>query len=333
MTKKFLIIDTSHLLHRTRHTTRGDIWTQVGLSLHIIFNSIRKCWREFDADHVVFCLEGKSWRSSIYEPYKQNRKARRLLKSTQEIEEDEIFFAGVNEFIQFIQKRTNCTVLQNPICEADDLIARWVQYHPNDDHIIVSGDTDFIQLVDKNVCIYDGIRDVTIKHDGVYNNYGNKVEFNVKSDGKLKILKEDKTFQAKDNWVEWALFLKLIRGDSGDNIFSSYPKVRTVELEKAFLDKEVKGYDWNNLMLTRWTDHNNKDHRVRDCYERNIVLIDLTKQPDPIKDTMDDTIKEAIAIEKKGQIGLHLLKFAGKYELNKIAEYPQNYTDFLSSSY
>ena len=91
MTKKFLIIDTSHLLHRTRHTTRGDIWTQVGLSLHIIFNSIRKCWREFDADHVVFCLEGKSWRSSIYEPYKQNRKARRLLKSTQEIEDDEIF--------------------------------------------------------------------------------------------------------------------------------------------------------------------------------------------------------------------------------------------------
>ena len=28
----------------------------------------------FNGDHVVFCLEGRSWRKDVYEPYKKNRK-------------------------------------------------------------------------------------------------------------------------------------------------------------------------------------------------------------------------------------------------------------------
>lgn len=336
MKKTFLIIDTSHMLHRARHVTKGDIWTQLGLSLHIIFNSIKKSWHLFNANHVVFCLDGKSWRKSYYEPYKKNREAIYALKSPSEIEADEIFFAGINDFIDFISNKTNCTVLFNPICEADDLIARWVQKHPNDNNIIVSSDTDFIQLITDNVKIYDGIKNIIIQKNGVYNEKFQPIHFQVKSNSKLKILKEVKSnenYIVDPEWKDWSLFIKLVRGDSSDNIFSAYPKVRLNEIRKAFNDRFEQKYDWHNFMMTRWTDHNKKDHRVKDCFERNKILIDLTAQPEEIKETMDETISKEIIKKTNHQIGLHLLKFCGKYELTNIAEHPEDYTLFLKAGY
>ena len=47
---------------------RGDIDTKVGMALHITLNSIKKAWKDFDADHVVFCLEGPSWRKDFCGP-------------------------------------------------------------------------------------------------------------------------------------------------------------------------------------------------------------------------------------------------------------------------
>jgi len=290
----------------------------------------------FDATHTVFCLEGRSWRKSFYEPYKKNREALYAAKTENDIEADEIFFAAVNDFIEFIDRRSNCTVLQSPICEADDLIARWVQTHPDDNHIIVSGDTDFIQLLADNVQIYDGVRNLIIKRDGVYNEKLHPIHFQVKSDSKLKILKEVKAGEENKvdpDWVDWSLFIKLVRGDAGDNVFSAYPKVRLNAIRKAFEDRHDQKYDWQNFMLTRWTDHHNKDHRVRDCFERNRILIDLSAQPDEIIEEMDKIISDAIQVRENNQIGLHLLKFCGKYELTRISDHPSDYTPFLSASY
>lgn len=333
MNKTFLLIDTSHMLYRSRYVTSGDIWTQTGLALHIMLNSIKKCWQMFEADHVIFFLEGRSWRRSMYEPYKKNRDVTRAAKSISEQEEDRIFNEGANNLIKFIDEKTNCTVLQNSICEADDLIARWVQTHPDDKHIIVSGDTDFIQLLDDNIQMYDGVKNIIIRKDGVFDERDRKIAFQIKSDGKLKILKEDKDFEVDSDWTDWALFVKIVRGDSGDNVFSAYPKVRITKIRSAFEDRHEQGYTWNNLMLSRWTDHNGKDHRVRDCFTRNQQLIDLTMQPDAIKETMDETISLSTIPKSNKQIGFHFLKFAGKYELAKIADYPNDFLVFLSAPY
>lgn len=332
--KKFLIIDTSHMLHRARHVTRGDIWTQAGLALHIMLNSIKKCWNDFEADHVVFCLEGHSWRHALYAPYKKNRQTARSLKKPEEIEEDDYFFEVVDDFIKFIDERTNCTVLQNPIAEADDMIARWVQTHPDDFHIIVSGDTDFIQLLSDNTVIYDGINNRTLTHEGVYNDKGETLEFKIKSDGKLKVSNPDPDFEPDPDWVEWALFVKLIRGDTSDNIFSAFPKVRIKKILTVFEDRHNKGYEWNNFMLTRWIDHNNEENTVKAIYERNIELIDLTKQPEEIIQSIDDTITYAVDhSEAKLNIGFQFLKFAGKYELNRAIQYKESYLKFLTAPY
>lgn len=334
--KTYLIIDTSNMLHRAWHVTSGDVWTRVGLTIHIMLNSIRKSWIKFGADHVVFCIDGRSWRRAVYEPYKANRTAKLSRKSAQELEEDQILFASIKNFIDFIDTHTNCTVLQNEICEADDFVARFIQTHKNDKHIIVSGDTDFIQLVDDNTYIYDGVKEIVIKKDGIYNEKDKKMHFTVKGDTKIKVGKAIKAGEEEvydPEWIEWALFLKFVRGDSSDNVFSSYPNASTKKIRRAFEDRHDQGYEWNNFMNHRWRDHNDDDQRVKNCYNRNRELIDLTMQPDEIKQVMDETLAETLMSKENKKIGLQFLKFAGKYELTRIADNPTDYTSFLSAKY
>jgi hypothetical protein len=292
---------------------------------------------KYNATHTVFALEGRSWRRSVYEPYKKNRDVEKIAKTEDELEEDEIFYSGVNSFIDFLSNRTNCTILQNEICEADDLIARFIQLHPEDNHVIVSCDTDFIQLVAPNVVLYDGMKDILIKHDGVYNDKDKPLHFSIKSNGKLKTgdpIKPKDEVNYDPDWIEWSLFLKIVRGDPGDNVFSAYPRANLKKIRKAFDDRHNKGYEWNNFMLTRWIDHHDEDIRVKDAMDRNRELIDLSAQPDEIKEFMDATIVEALSEPKNNkQIGLQLIKFAGKYQLDKVVATPAQFTEFLSGKY
>jgi hypothetical protein len=135
------------------------------------------------------------------------------------------------------------------------------------------------------------------------------------------------------------LFEKCIRGDSSDNIFSAYPGVRTkgskskVGLQEAFADKTKKGYDWNNLMLQRWTDHNGVEHRVLDDYNRNVTLVDLTAQPPEIRTKIDETITNGSVKKSKPMVGAQFLKFCGKYELVRLSEQATQYSEFLGAEY
>ena len=58
-----------------------------------------------------------------------------------------MFWETFDNFRDFISEKTNCTVLRHEKLEADDLIAGWIQAHPNDNHVIVSTDGDFAQLI------------------------------------------------------------------------------------------------------------------------------------------------------------------------------------------
>ena len=69
-----ILVDTANTFFRARHVIRGDTSEKIGMAIHIMMNSIKKAWEEFDGTHVVFCLEGRSWRKDHYAPYKRNRK-------------------------------------------------------------------------------------------------------------------------------------------------------------------------------------------------------------------------------------------------------------------
>lgn len=322
----YILVDTANTFFRARHVVRGDLDTKVGMALHITFNSIKKAWQDFKADHVVFCLEGRSWRKDFYQPYKRNRQEHRDAMSPREAEEDRMFWEIFDEFKDFIINKTNCSVLHNPVLEADDLIAGWIQNHPQDNHVIISTDGDFAQLISPTVKQYNGVANMTITIDGYFDDKGNEV-----IDKKLKGPRPAPNPQ-------WLLFEKCVRGDTSDNVFSAYPGVRVkgtknkIGLTEAFADRNSKGFAWNNFMLQRWTDHNGVEHRVLDDYNRNVSLCDLTAQPDHIKSEINKTIQENIS-KDVGQVGIKLMKFCAKWNLQKISDQAQSYAEPLQSRY
>ena len=323
-----ILVDTANTFFRARHVINGDADVKLGMAFHITLNSIKKAWQDFDGTHVVFCLEGRSWRKDHYEPYKRNRQVARDALTEKQQEEDTVFWEAFDTFKDFVADKTNCTVLQHKELEADDLIAGWIQQHPDVDHVVISTDTDFQQLIAPNVKLYNGVQDVTPTHEGFFDKKGNPV-----SDKKTKEAKA-----APD--PQWLLFEKCMRGDTSDNVFSAYPGVRKkgtknkVGLLEAFEDKDLKGYNWNNLMLQRWVDHNGEEHRVLDDYERNRILIDLTAQPKDVRDKIIGTIQTSIDENKNiSQVGVRLMKFCNLYDLKKISDQAQAYAEPLNARY
>lgn len=322
-----IIVDTANTFFRARHVINGDADIKLGMAFHITLNSIKKAWQDFGGTHVVFCLEGRSWRKDYYEPYKRNRQEARDALTEKQQEEEKVFWEAFDTFKTFINDKTNCTVLQHPQLEADDLIAGWVQKHPDDQHVIISTDTDFQQLVAPNCKLYNGVQEVTTTHEGFFDKKGERVI-------------DKKTKQLKEVDPEWMLFEKCMRGDTSDNVFSAYPGVRKkgtknkVGLLEAFDDRQTKGFNWNNLMLQRWVDHNGVEHRVLEDYERNKTLIDLTAQPDDIRHIINTTITAATDENKDvGQVGIRLMKFCHLYDLKKISDQAQAYAEPLNARY
>jgi 5'-3' exonuclease len=328
MAQTFIHVDTANTFFRARHVVRGSLEDKVGMSIQTVLSSVRKAWREFKGTHVIFYLEGRSWRKDHYAPYKRQRTEARAAQSPREQEEDRVFWETFDQFKDFVITKTNCTVLRHPQLEADDLIAGFIKSHPDDTHVIISTDGDFAQLIAPNVKQYNGVMQITTTHEGYFDEKGKRI-----IDKKTKELKP-----APD--PEWLLFEKCMRGDTSDNIFSAYPGVRTkgtknkVGLQEAFADRNSKGWSWNNLMLQKWVDHEGVEHRVLDDYNRNKLLCDLTAQPDEIKLLIKETIDTAIAEEKLvSQVGVRLLKFCTSFDLVKVSEQVTSYAEPLNARY
>ena len=327
----FILVDSFNMYHRAKHVgMRGaDIDMKIGLAFHIMMSSVKMCYQKFNADHAVFCLEGRSWRKDYYTPYKAQRKLAQQAKSVREQEEDAIMFDAYDNMVWFLSEKTNVTMLRNPNAEADDMIALFIASHPNDNHIIVSSDSDYQQLISDNVTIYDGVQNRIINKDGFF-----------KDDKNMTPIKDKKTKEvlpAPD--PEWLLFEKCIRGDTSDNIFSAYPGCRKkgtknkVGMIEAYEDRNTGGFNWNNFMLQRWTDHNGEEHVVREDYERNRTLIDLTAQPEELKVSFIETIAEASKPKNIQGVGINFLKWCGTWDLQNLAKAPDEMAAILNKGY
>lgn len=325
----FILVDSMNMFFRAKHVARGnDMDMKIGMAMHIMFNSVKKAWRDFNGTHVIFCLEGRSWRKDFYTPYKANRKVIADKRSPREQEDDELFFEAYNDMLAFLDEKTNSSVVRQGNAEADDIIATWIQQHPEDNHIIVSSDTDFHQLIAPNVSQYDGVQDKIVAITGITSGKTGQPIINKKT--KLPV-------EAPD--PEWILFEKCVRGDTSDNVFSAYPGARTkgsknkTGIREAFEDRNTGGFNFNNFMLQRWVDHEEQEHRVKDDFERNKILIDLTLQPDEIKTECIARIEEAKTKAPIGQVGIHFMKFCARHNLMRMSENPGDYSEFLNGRY
>lgn len=332
---RYILVDTYNLFFRMRHTAnrQATIDDKLGMCMHTMFASANSVIKRLDIDHVVFAVEGgNNWRKTFYKPYKKPRADKLQARTEDEAEEDDLFFTTLNNMIEFIDTKTNCSLIGVPGTEADDVIARFIHWHPDDEHIILSSDTDYYQLINKKVSQFNGVTKEMHTIDGTLNEAGNPI-----MDKKTQLPKH-----VGD--PEWLLFKKCMRGDKGDNVFSAYPGVREkgtknkVGLQEAFDDRNKKGYAWNNIMLHRWVDHLEKEHRVLTDYERNRILIDLSQQPEDIIESVDlgiidVVLRDVIKRMPPNQIGFAFMKFCGQHELVRLAQYPDSIIKWISKPY
>jgi 5'-3' exonuclease len=264
----------------------------------------------------------------LYEPYKKNRIVDSLSQTQDEVDENAMFWSTYETFTTFLKEKTNCSVLRHEQAEADDLIARFIHLHPDDTHYIISTDSDYVQLINQNVLQYNGVTNELITLNGYF-----------KDSGKPVIDKKTKEPKLLEDTPEYLLFKKIIRGDAGDNVFTAYPRApekgskNRIGIREAFDDRDNQGFKWNNFMLQKWIDHNGVEVCVRDAYNRNRMLIDLTAQPEDMKQKFDQRIRETVRVNTTPQVGVHFMRFCGKHNLEKISQNAEAYAKWLNTPY
>lgn len=121
---------------------------QEGAVRHLILNSLRTFNMKLKNDYgrMILCCDQKSWRKSIFAPYKANRKKGR----DEDPQKWEDIFAILSKITEEIKENLPYEVLEVKDCEADDVIAvlcreteNFGSYEPM---IIISSDKDFCQL-------------------------------------------------------------------------------------------------------------------------------------------------------------------------------------------
>ena len=338
---KYLIVDIANQLNCNSFVRAEPELVPVA-AITITMNNIVKLFDQYKCNHVVICCEGGSWRKIIYPEYKANRTVKKLLQTEKEKETSRFFFDETDKFINFIQEKTNATVLKAPGVEGDDFVARWIDTHPNDEHIILSNDSDFIQLLSDNVEIYNPSdkyllsKNFALDDDGSIA-YVERIITEEKNGVKVKM---KKSFPVSVPNPEYELFKKCIRGDSGDNIMSAYPRCsekgtkNKIGIIGAFEDRHDKGIQWNMFMLHEWEKVVGKKEdgtpilkkvRVLDEYNRNVELINLRNQPEEIINLMDETIKLEENKQRRFSVGFDLIRICNDLGLGKIQ---QNVTEY-----
>ena len=351
MGKKYLLVDIYNVFFRLVYAiSEKNIEVKSALVLNSLFVMMNFLNKTLEPDHLVICVEGhKNWRKELDKKYKANRQEKLDNRTLKEVKHDEAMGEVLKEFIEFIDTYTNVTVLKCVGAEADDMIARFCYLHPEDKITICSVDNDFIQLVNDNISLFNGRNHCLITSTGVYDLQDKKQrKKQVVIDNKGKVLIKKEYAEGvddglPDNWQEYALFCKCVRGDSSDNIFPAYPRVMTkstikkgvkkVGLNEAFEHRIDHSYEWINFMNQTWKDIEGKEHKVEDDYKHNQLLIDFNYIPEPLKEYFDNYIKKQCHQKNKKLIGIYLKQFFSKYELIRLQDNINNYISLFSLEY
>jgi hypothetical protein len=207
---KNLLIDFANLTAITRFGAMSrdpgtllmddDEWTNYFLDTMLV--TLANYINVLKSDRVILTIESRSWRKTFYPLYKANRDA-----GKEADDKLDLFYAAVNKAADFMRDFTNAKVIAAGEAEGDDIIAILAQKMSLDGEkvTIVSTDGDFKQLLR-----YKGVK------------IFNPIKKNYVSD-----------------YSHLDYITKLVKGDAGDNVPSSYPRIKKEILEAIARDEEL----------------------------------------------------------------------------------------------
>lgn len=215
---------------------------------HMILNSIRRYNKMFKGKYgemVIACDAGNLWRKDVFPYYKANR-----AKSKESSPLDwGAIFEILNRIRDEIAENFHYRVILVDKVEADDIISVLSKLRSTVEPVkIISADSDFIQLHDRNISQYDPVRDRELK---------------VPECG-------------QEVWLK----TKIIKGDGKDgvpNILSPADSLVLKKRQKSVFQKK----------LDIWVHQDPEDFcdpDQLDRYKVNEKILDLSKVPDNIQD-------------------------------------------------
>lgn len=246
-----LIVDLNNLVWITRFAQKLDKNKVEEGARELIFTrtieAINIFYKKYNAQGVILAVDSP------------NVWRKEIYEDYKKKDMDDMYRDVVKEVITNIVDycKNNTTILPIKVdkAEGDDIIAVATRTLSEDlKKVIISSDKDFVQLL-KNP---------------------NTVLFSPTQD-------KERTSEDPD----YDLFVKCIRGDSGDNIYSAFPRVREKRLKEAYEDP----VEYNNVMNTVRKD----EQLVKDVYDFNRKLIDLNLQPSHLENEIMQALQEQVS--------------------------------------
>ena len=144
-----MIIDAYNMIHRCRFQWGGGKALGENQIIYNFFRTLKATVAQFKPDKVYFPLDGKpSARLEAYPEYKATRTT--ITDDPEELAYWASFKRQKRAIIKMVKEFLPITVMYHPEYECDDIVLHIVRnYHPNDDVLIVSSDTDFIQILNE----------------------------------------------------------------------------------------------------------------------------------------------------------------------------------------
>lgn len=147
---KHLILDANNLLFRARYAAKRRPYQNV--IIHTFFRSIKPIVEKFSPDHVYFVLDGRP---------KKRLELNQDYKGTRKYHNDDGFREQRKAILDLVRESVPFIVIRHPETEADDVIADLTLniIPQSDEKVIVSSDTDFIQLLQdcENTKLYNPV--------------------------------------------------------------------------------------------------------------------------------------------------------------------------------
>ena len=158
---------------------------------HIVLNCIRSYRMKFKnyGDLIVCADSSNNWRKEVFPYYKANRKKDR---DKSPLDWDKIF-ACFDSIRKDLDEYFPYPMIAVDKTEADDIIAVLAEIIDDQNVLILSGDTDFVQLHSPTVSQYDPVRKKNIKIADTQAYLKEHIIEGDRSDGIPNVLSEDDT--------------------------------------------------------------------------------------------------------------------------------------------
>jgi hypothetical protein len=256
---------------------------------HMTLNSLRMYKQKFGekyGDMVLACDGPGNWRRGVFPQYKANRK-----KGRNESDFDwDTAFMIMNRIREEIKDNFPYHVIHLEGCEADDIIGTLVErtqeFGNFEDVMIVSSDGDFKQLQKyDNVSQFSPLTKKLVKEDHPRQNLQLKILTGDAGDGIPNILSHDDTF---------------VNGERQTPL--------SKKKKEAILEDLAEG---ELLYAASWYRN----------YQRNEMLIDLTKTPQDLKRNIINNFEEQDPWSNKGKVFPYLVA----KRMNRLIESVQEF--------